>query len=150
MATRSTIALELNDGTIKAIYCHWDGGISNNGKILQQHYTDVSKVQALIDNGDLSILGEEIGVKRPFSNPHKYDSIEYLAFEEKYKHQCVFYGRDRGETDIDAKTFANFEEYLEKLPAEEYNYILRNDGHWYVDYDGEIVRLDSIEEEVNG
>ena len=25
MATRSRIAIELSDGTVKSVYCHWDG-----------------------------------------------------------------------------------------------------------------------------
>jgi hypothetical protein len=40
MGTRSTIALEFADGTVEQVYCHWDGYLSNNGKILQAHYMD--------------------------------------------------------------------------------------------------------------
>ena len=45
MATRSIIA-KLDDKGVQAIYCHNDGYLSNNGKILDQHYTDCSKLNA--------------------------------------------------------------------------------------------------------
>ena len=47
MATRSIIA-KLDDKGVQAIYCHNDGYLSNNGKILDQHYANEVKV----DNND--------------------------------------------------------------------------------------------------
>ena len=69
MATRSTIAIEHEDGTVEQVYCHFDGYLSHNGKILQEHYTDRSKVEQLVALGDMSILGNEIGEKQDFDNP---------------------------------------------------------------------------------
>ena len=40
MATRSTIALEFADGTVQQVYCHWDGYIDHNGKILFENYSN--------------------------------------------------------------------------------------------------------------
>lgn len=34
MATRSMIYKEQQDGTLKGIYCHWDGCLEYNGSIL--------------------------------------------------------------------------------------------------------------------
>ena len=31
MATRSTISIQKNDGTIRSVYCHWDGYCEHNG-----------------------------------------------------------------------------------------------------------------------
>jgi hypothetical protein len=101
MSTRSTIALEFADGTVGQVYCHFDGYLSNNGKILLENYTDPFKLQKLIDLGDMSSLG---------------DTIE----------DSVFYGRDRGEEFINAKYFKNFADYVENHQYEEYEYILRN------------------------
>ena len=42
MGTRSSIAIKTEDG-IKAIYCHWDGYIDNNGRILKEHYQSPAK-----------------------------------------------------------------------------------------------------------
>ena len=66
MATRSTIAMKTPEGKIRAIYCHWDGYIDHNGKILIGNYTDPAKVKALIDLGDISSLREEVGEKHTF------------------------------------------------------------------------------------
>ena len=67
MGTRSTIALEYADGTVQQVYCHWDGYLSNNGMILQEHYSDPFKVRQLIDLGDISSLRPEVGAPHPFS-----------------------------------------------------------------------------------
>ena len=86
MATRSIIA-KLDEKDIQAIYCHNDGYLSNNGKILDQHYQDEDKVDELLSLGDVSIIDENIGVKIDF-NDYK------LRATNK---QCLFYMRDRGE-----------------------------------------------------
>jgi len=59
MATRSVIA-KLDDKGIQAIYCHNDGYLSNNGKILDQHYQNDVKVDNLIIQGDCSSLKDTI------------------------------------------------------------------------------------------
>ena len=43
-----------------SIYCHWDGYLSHNGKILLKNYNTYDKVVALISEGDISSLGESI------------------------------------------------------------------------------------------
>jgi len=50
-----------------------------------------------------------------------------------YRDMCTFYGRDRDENDTQAKYFDNFEDYAANHQTEEYEYILRKDGQWYVD-----------------
>lgn len=127
MATRSTIALEFADGTIGQVYCHWDGYIENNGKILFEHYNDPYKLRELIDLGDLSSLAPEIGVKHVFGMVNE---------------GCTFYHRDRGEYDTEARYYSNFETFVVEGQAEEYNYILRNNGVWYVSQEeGEFIPL---------
>ena len=59
MATRSIIA-KLDETGVKAIYCHNDGYLSNNGKILDQHYQNEVKVDNLIAQGDASSLKDTI------------------------------------------------------------------------------------------
>jgi hypothetical protein len=105
MGTRSTIALEYADGTVGQIYCHWDGYLSNNGKILLQHYKDPYKVRELLDNGDMSSLDTDV------------DS-------------STFY-KERGEV-CPQEMFKDFPDYIENHQYEEYEYILRKDGNWYV------------------
>jgi hypothetical protein len=130
MATRSTIALEFADGTVQQVYCHWDGYLENNGAILQGHYVDPFKVRDLIDLGDISSLRTEVGVKHDFS---RLDStMPEDEYETKYGHMTTFYGRDRGEQGTGPKKFADYADYLENFVHEEYAYILRTDGQWYV------------------
>lgn len=128
MATRSTIALEFNDGSVQQIYCHWDGYIDHNGRILSEHYSNPDKLGELMLLGDLSTLGEEIGEKHPFSPVGVMESNEY---ERLYGKMCTAYGRDRGETGTAARKFDNFKMYKMEAQFEEYNYILRTDGKWY-------------------
>ena len=60
MATRSNIGARQKDGTIKAVYCHWDGYPEGVGTMLAEHYTDPEKVARLLDLGGFSSLGETI------------------------------------------------------------------------------------------
>lgn len=119
MATRGTIALEYADGTVGQIYSHWDNYLEHNGAILLKHYQDPAKVKQLIDLGDLSTLRAEIGQQHDFD-----DSL--------IEDWCKFYGRDRRETNTMARRFVDFNDYLENHQYEEYEYILRLDGQWYV------------------
>lgn len=128
MGTRSTIALEYADGTVDQVYCHWDGYLSNNGRILQEHYQDPFKLQRLMKLGDLSCLGPNIGDKHDFNAAADYAD-------------CTFYGRDRGETGVKARRFKDFADYRSNAQSEEYNYILRQDGLWYVEFYGEFEGL---------
>lgn len=121
MATRSTIAIRNDNGTVTGIYCHWDGYLSYNGKILVENYTTEAAVRELIALGDLSSLGESIGSKHDFDNAP--DGV------------CNAYGRDRGETGVDATTFGSWREMLNKV-GEEYNYLFVPGEGWYVEYDG--------------
>ena len=115
MATRSVIAkIEAKgiggaDDTILAIYCHNDGYLSNNGKILDQHYRDEDKVNELLAEGDVSSLRDTIA-------------------------DTTFYARDRGEENKEAVTLKNETELL-KLAFDECDaevvYMFAY-GTWYV------------------
>ena len=131
MATRSTIALEFADGTVQQVYCHWDGYLSNNGQILRDHYSDPYKLRELIDLGDLSSLRPTIGEKHAFSQ-FELPKEEVEAYTKLTEDMCTFYGRDRGETGTASKKFKDYADYVENFQHEEYAYILRTDGVWYV------------------
>ena len=145
MGTRSTIALEFADGTVEQVYCHWDGYLSHNGQILQKHYSDPFVLQKLIDLGDISSLGKEIGEKHAFSQ-FELRAEEVQAYKELTENWTTFYGRDRGETGVDKKSFVDFQDYLAHHQYEEYDYILRNvngKATWFVsDHDGAYVELE--------
>jgi hypothetical protein len=58
MGTRSTIGVLNTDGSVTAVYCHWDGYPEHNGKILMENYITEEKVRELIDLGSISSLSE--------------------------------------------------------------------------------------------
>lgn len=121
MGTRSYIAKRNEDGTYKGIYCHWDGYLDNNGKILAEHYQDPAKVDAMIALGDLSSLGTDIGEK------HDFDATP------RPKGMCTYYGRDRGEDGTEAKTHKTFDECKAEAAdcANGYFYYFQ-DNQWFV------------------
>ena len=130
MGTRSTIALEFADGTVGQVYCHWDGYLDHNGRILYEHYVDPFKLRELIDCGDISSLGEVVGEKHAFSQFDTEMSSE--DYDRLYGNMTTFYGRDRGESGCEARYFKDFEDYKRNHQYEEYEYIMRRDGFWYV------------------
>ena len=127
MATRATINLLLPDGKVRGIYSHWDGYPSRVGKLLQENYNTLEKVHALLDEGDVSILGPAIGTKHPFEDGAK-------LCEE----QSTFYRRDRGETKVGARVFGA----VNQIDRQSYNYLFCTadakaateftDGEWFV------------------
>ena len=145
MATRSTIALEFADGTIGQVYCHWDGYLAHNGKMLMEYYSNPFILRDLIDLGSLSSLRPQIGTKHPFSMFEA--NMTQDEYANLYRDMCTFYGRDRGEGEYQATYFTDYEHFLVDGQAEEYDYILRNVNGvatWFVsDHDGDFVKLES-------
>lgn len=140
MGTRSIIGIESQDGSIKAIYCHWDGYPTHNGAILAEHYTDREKVHQLMELGDLSSLAEEIGEKHDFDwNRIEFDGdFEAYSKDPRYK-MCLAYGRDRGEEGCEAQDYANRDELVSADRWEEFTYLLTMTGEWlgYCHYEGQ-------------
>ena len=108
MATRSAIGIKRDDGTIKAIYCHFDGYPSNNGRILKNHYKDPDKINELIDMGDISSLEEDPDFKKTYIS--------------------------RGELDCTCGIFENLEDFFNHYGVD-YYYIFEN-GNWSIFDDG--------------
>ena len=116
MATRSTITVRTGENERKEIYCHWDGRPEHNGKILLEHYNTQERAEELINLGDLSILQERI-------NP----STKNHSFENPEDGVCVAYGRDRNESDTQARIKSNGI----STTSEDYDYLFENDM-WFV------------------
>ena len=120
MSTRSYICIENEDKTITGIYCHSDGYLTYNGAMLIDHYKDRKKVEELISLGDVSTLQPKLYPKK--------DKCHSFEYDERQEGVCVFYGRDRGDTDIQA-SIVNFEELNENFLIE-YVYIFGLDNKW--------------------
>ena len=132
MGTRSRIGVMHGD-VCKSVYCHWDGYLEHNGRILQEHYgSDQSpKANHLVALGDISSLGKEIGEKHAFSQ-FELRAEEVQAYKELTENWTTFYGRDRGEEGVEFATDHTFAAFLDRVEGcgAEYYYILK-DGVWY-------------------
>ena len=129
MGTRSRIGV-MHGNKVKSIYCHWDGYLSFNGRILQESY-DSARANQLVALGDLSSLRAKIGEKHAFSK-FELPTEEVEAFETLTENWCTFYGRDRGEKGTEFEVDHTFAEFLERVDGcgAEYYYIMEN-GQWY-------------------
>ena len=120
--TRSLIGITgIEEDDVKSdeviyIYCHWDGYPSHNGKILLEHYADEAKILNLMDLGDLSSLGPEIGERHDFQSPNK--------------NWCTSYSRDRGELEAKAQVSSSEEDFKNLDHGSEYKYLFKN-NKWY-------------------
>jgi hypothetical protein len=122
MATRSTIAVQHADGTISQIYCHWDGYLSHNGKLLFLHYPTLERVEQLVSHGDISSLAENID---PFDDQPAH------TFDQSQKGVTVYYGRDRGEENCEPVLFDDYSSFIDNRNRESYDYYFTN-GKWYL------------------
>ena len=136
MATRSTIALEFADGTIGQVYCHWDGYLAHNGKMLMEYYSNPFILRDLIDLGSLSSLRPQIGTKHPFSMFEA--NMTQDEYANLYRDMCTFYGRDREEEGQEFVTHTSKESLIEQFNDSwcEFAYIMQ-DGVWYVMFQGD-------------
>jgi len=126
MATRSNIGMMLPDGNIKVVYCHYDGYPDGVGEILLESYNTPERVSELLSFGDMSYLALEI-------NP----SGDYHTFDNPENGVTVFYGRDRGEQNTEARVFT-LDEWHQNISCIDYIYLF-SAGRWFVKntYDNE-------------
>ena len=119
MGTRSAIGVMHGDKA-KVIYCHWDGYLEHNGRILFDHY-DSAKANHLVALGGISSLDRNIEIP---------EGVEH-TFDKPAKGITVFYGRDRGEEGNEYTVCFSDAEMYDHFEWCEYFYIMR-DGVWYV------------------
>lgn len=114
MSTRSYIGIVNKDGTVRAIYHHFDGYLSYLGRMLTTHYQTEERVNKLLDLGDISSIGTEpVGT--------------WDEERTRDRSKCYTY-RERGETGVDARTYKSIDEFLDYC-REDYTYLF-NDGEW--------------------
>jgi hypothetical protein len=136
MSTRSAIVEKTETGEFRGIYCHGNGYLSHNGRILLEHYTNPSKVSELISLGDISTLGSRVSP----------DENESHSYEKPIKDITVAYFRDRQEDEADVCTTvgSSLEEVLGCIDYS-YAYVFIN-NEWYVyDYEQTLVKLSEID-----
>ena len=121
MATRSTIAILETTGVVKQIYCHWDGYIEHNGKILKEHYKTPELVKELISHGDMSVLASNINP----TSEHSFNNPEAGV--------CVYYGRDLDESNTEFRLYRDWDYFRFNRQSEEYDYLfVESESKWYL------------------
>ena len=111
MSTRSNIARRNLDGSVEFIYCHLDGYPVHHGPILLSHYAGNCEMGQLLELGDLSSLGAEIGQKHDFDDHKRVCGDPAHPHYQEFKRQCNAYGRDRGETGTGPRQAATLRTY---------------------------------------
>ena len=86
MGTSSAIGMKMEDGSVRAIRCNWDGYVAGVGAILGGWYGTPVLVKGLLDLGDLSSLGTTLA-------------------------DTVAYHRDRGEDMRTARNYRDIDAY---------------------------------------
>jgi hypothetical protein len=110
MSTRSRIAVELPNGKIESIYCHFDGYTKFNGVKLKEHFNSYDKAKELISGGDISSLWTNLGFN-----------------QETLPETGPLYYSQRGE-DCPPRLDDNRYDYLGD--GEEYAYLYTLDDEW--------------------
>lgn len=120
MSTRSTIAIQLDDQSVKHIYCHWDGYPSGVGDILLRSYNTRERVLELMELGDLSVLADEMHPTGDHSFSVPQDGV------------CIAYGRDRSDPQTEAlvSSLRDFEDNSVSC-GQEYVYLMDLEGNWF-------------------
>ena len=104
MSTRSTISVVQEDNSVKSVYCHFDGYISNGvGEWLKSYFNSYKLANNAISEGDIS-------------------SIHGQSIDSYYS--------KRGE-DINLETFPNLESFLKNKGKQTFNYLYIYD-EWQV------------------
>ena len=108
MATRSTIGIKTEEGTIRAIYCHWDGYPEGVGVGLVENYNSKEQAEQLIALGGFSSLMETLEETRGG-----------VYMDAHYKPQDP------------ARTFTDEKDWLENFNSgEEYFYLYTEGTGW--------------------
>jgi len=116
MSTNARIGIKVSGLKMLSIYSHWDGYPSWVGEKLLNHFNTEEKVKELLSMGNVSIMGDKIGVK-----------TEFIGFDSQENSQCLFYARDRG----DDETEAIIHEIGDMDYHYSFTYLFKN-GAWYV------------------
>ena len=133
MGTRSRIGYELPDHSVVSVYCHWDGYVEHNGKILVEHYQDRDDVMDLIDGGGISSLRtrgtwDHSSPLRDEDGEYICDAAGYLKYENDRDPQPLYYTERGEELDI---AHTSFDEFVSgNLGGEEYAYLFDLNGNW--------------------
>lgn len=101
MGTSSAIGMKLDDGTVRAVRCNWDGYPQGAGRLLGEFYRDRAKVEQLLALGFLSSLDENVAPEPGTAH----------SWQHPQSGVTVAYHRDRDEPMTAAVNFASRDDY---------------------------------------
>lgn len=132
MGTRSRIGIEMPDHSVVSVYCHWDGYVENNGRILVEHYQNREDVQELIDGGSMSSLRTthtwESSALRDENGKIIEDDAGCWSYSHTREPQPLYHSERGEENEPD---YTSFDEFVSgKLGGEEYAYLFDLNGNW--------------------
>ena len=116
MATRSRIGVQLKDGSVLSVYCHWDGYPEWNGKKLKEHFNSYEQAAELIDGGDISSLWTDT-------------DWNHMKMEE---HRTLYYAeRGQEDQDVEPNLDNSFQAFIKGVNDSwaDYAYLFA-DGEW--------------------
>jgi len=133
MGTRSRIGYELADHTVVSVYCHWDGYVEHNGKVLVEHYQNREDVQDLIDGGSMSSLRtrgtwELTNTLRDERGEYITDCEGNIMSENDRAPQPLYHSERGDEVEV---LHTSFDEFASgNLGGEEYVYLFDLNDNW--------------------
>lgn len=115
MSTRSGIGIREDDGSISAIYCHFDGYLDHVGRILYEHYSSPERARQLINLGGLSSIGPKIHEGPLHGRPSNEYCYPYISQGEELRIDKLYsiYG------------------FLQEYRYCDFHYLYDN-GDWYI------------------
>lgn len=122
MGTRSAIGYKTPEGKIRAKYSHYDGYPAYTGAILQEHFQEARKIAQMVELGDQSFIA-----------PNVFPTDKTHSFNTPQDDVIVFYGRDRGESNVEAQDFDTVQDFVDYYASAgcEYFYLHTTNG-WIV------------------
>ena len=132
MGTRSRIGIEMPDHSVVSVYCHYDGNVEHNGKILVEHYQNREDVKELIDGGSMSSLRTR--QTWGFGPLLRDDKGEYICdsegniMSENDRDPQPQYHTERGDDLVVDHT--SFDEFVSSDCGEEYAYLFDLNDNW--------------------
>ena len=122
MSTRARFGITQPQGSVRSIYTHWGGAPGDHGLILLTHYAALPRVLDLLELGNPSVLGPDIGERHGF---------EQRSVDDRFTRWCLACGRDRVDPHVQALVDGSAESFIEtcRICSTDYAYLCSTE-HW--------------------
>lgn len=111
MSTRATIA-QIKDDKLYFITCHYDGYYKATGVILERNYDTTSKVESLINNGSLMVLGGSIESSIKLNKSYIQSDLRSVNIYDIINDRYIDTEDENGFLELSADLFQNDHIYI--------------------------------------